>query len=270
MTNGLGVEITQELLESNQPLFQYNGKITNVNIDSALAAILDKFDTNYIMDAIQFSLDHKFRLYDQPMPNMVYGYEQQFVKLSDGFSSNIGDIAETRLSTYVDIINILCQKHNLEFMQSDDLDYYSAAYHLYQFLVSDFTDNIKNFFTNFLVREKDGLYLSLELAQFKKNDLAMAYSSKMFASEKLALIHGNIGYVMENIQSFDIDLYSVLDLIYANKDISRFLYNIVSDRGNFFYDFLMRYVLDPMTGPELQTAIKLNLQTCANQIVDIN
>lgn len=263
------MELTQSLLDSNQPLFQYNGKTTNVNIDGALAAILDKFDTGYIMDAISFSLERKFRLYDQPMPNMVYGYEQQFVKLSDGFSSNIGEIAETRLSTYIDIINTLCMKHNLEFNTSDDLDYYSAAYYLYQFLVSDFTSNIKNFFTNFLVREKDSLYLAFELNQFKKNDLAMAYSTKMFASERLALIHGNIGYVLENIQSFDIDLYSVLDLIYSDKNISRYIYNLVSDRGNFFQDFLMSYILDPVTGPELQTAIKLNLQTCASQIADV-
>lgn len=256
----------RQLLESGQPMFQYNGRVSNINIDNALAAILDKFDDNFIMDAIDYSIDHRFRPYDQPMPNVVYGYEQQFVILSEGFVSNQQDISETRYRTYMNIINRLCEKHNFRFNNSDELDYYSAAFYLYKFLIAEFTNNIITFYTNFLIRERAGIYNSLNLKDLKKNETGMVYSNQLFKDEKLGMIHGNIGYVMENISAFDIDLYNILDLIYADKNISRYIYGLVEDAGNFFKDFYSAYVTDLTYGAELQTQVKLNLQLCAGQL----
>lgn len=247
-----------------EPAFQYNGTITNINIDNALAGILDKFDSDYIMDTINFSIDNKFRPYDQPMPNIVYGYDQQFVQLSNQFSSNASDILQKRNDTFQRIIDILCTRYNLAFNSTDDMDYYSAAYYLYKFLVSEFTNNIVKFFVNFIITEREGIYNAIFTKDMiKKNDTSLMYSRKLFKDDKLGVIHGNIGMVIENIQSFDIDLYSVLDMIYVEKDISRYIYSIVTDRGNFFKNFYIQYVLDPRIGPELQTMIKLNLQQCA-------
>lgn len=259
---------TQQLIDAGQPMFQYNGRISNINIDNALAAILDKFDDTFIMDTIDNSIDHRFRPFDQPMPNIVYGYESQFVSLLDGFESNREDIATARQNTYTNIINRLCERYNLSFNNSDELDYYSAAYYLYKFLVAEFTNNIITFYTNFLIRERAGVYNSLGLKDFRKNETGMAYSNKLFSDEKLSMIHGNIGYVMENISSFDIDLYAILDLVYADKQLSRYIYSLVSDNGNFFQDFFTSYITDPAFGPELQTQIKLNLQLCGSQIAD--
>lgn len=267
MNNQVGF-MTQRLMDSGQPLYQYNGKQSNVNIDNALAAILDQFDENYIIDAIEFSLENKFRLYDQPMPNMVYAYEQQFVRLTDGFQSNAQDIASARTNTYLDIINILCNRHDLAFNFSDDIDYYSAAFYLYEFLVSKFTDNIRAFYTNYIIQEKDSLYKGMELDSIDKGNIALGYSMKIFKSPKLAAIHANMGRVLEDIQTMDIDLYTIFDMVYAQKDISRYLYNLVSDQGNFFLNFFEKHILDPISGPELQTAIKLNLQTCAAMLED--
>lgn len=249
-----------------EPAFQYNGVMTNINIDNALAGILDKFDSDYIMDTINYSIDNKFRPYDQPMPNIVYGYDQQFAQLSSQFSSNADDIAEKRVDTFRRIIDILCVRHNLVFNDSDEIDYYAAAFYLYKFLVSEFTNNIVNFFTNFLIKERIGIYNAFDMKEIKKNDSSLSYSRKLFKDDKLGIIHGSIGTIIANIQSFDIDLYSILDLVYVEKDIARYIFSIVSDRGNFFRDFYVTCLLDPKCGAELQTLIKLNLQTYASQL----
>lgn len=264
-------QTTEAMDATFNPLFQYNGRTTNINIDNALAAILNKFDDDYTIGMVEQSLNYKFRPYDQPMPNMVYGQEQRFIELLEGFTANQPEIAQKRYETYISIINILCEKHNLSFNNADDVDLYSAAFYLYKFLVSEFTNNIITFYTNFLIRERSSLYNSLNLKEFKKNDVGMAYSNKLFASEKLSLIHGNIGYVIENMASIDIDLYSILELIYyPDKEIPRYIFSLVTDNGNFFKSFYEPYAVDLVTGPELQTLIKLNLQNCAAQLVDID
>lgn len=70
-----------------EPAFQYNGAMTNVNIDNALAGILDRFDEDYVMDVVKRSIEKRFRPYDQKMPNVVYGFEQQFVSIFANFGS---------------------------------------------------------------------------------------------------------------------------------------------------------------------------------------
>lgn len=252
-----------------EPAFQYNGAMTNVNIDNALAGILDRFDEDYVMDVVKRSIEKRFRPYDQKMPNVVYGFEQQFVSIFANFGSNNDDVAQKRQEVYVDIINTLCVAHNFTFNAADDMDYYSAAYYLYQFLVSEYTTNIITFFTNFLITERNGIYQSLNLAEFRKNDMALHYSKKIFRDEKLGMIHGCMAYVMDNIQSFDIDFYSVLNHVYADKSIARYIYSLVVDNMNFFKSFYMADVLNPKISADLQTLIKMNLQTCAANIEPI-
>ena len=254
-----------------EPVYQYEGKMSNVNIDNALTAVLNKFDDNYIMDTILYSIKNRFRLYDQSMPNIIYGYEQEFIEITQGFSSNQDDIADKRLNTYANIIQTLCDTHNIVFNNSDNVDMYSAASFLYKFLVAEFTGNIITFFTNFLIRERSGIYNSVRgQIELKKNDGSMVYSNKLFKSEKMSFIHANIGYVLNDISEYDIDLYTILDLIYSDKNISRYIFSLVTDNGTFFKSFFVPYIMDAVTGSELQTMIKLNLQTCASELMEID
>ena len=253
--------------EYGEPLFQYSSNSANTNVDNMLASILSKFDTTYINDVIDNSIMIKFRLFNQGLPNMVYAYEQQFISLSDGFSSNKDDIQQTRFDTYINIINKLCNAYNLQFNQSDSTDYYSAAFYLYDFLVSNFTSKMISFFTNYLIREKDSIYNALGLASIKKNESYLSYSMQLFASEKLGMIHGNIRRVLEEIQTFDIDLYSILELCYE-PNIARYINSIISDRGNFFRDQYLLYIVDSDYGPQLQQQIRLSIQSCGRDLQD--
>ena len=151
--------------DGNEP-FQYNPAITNINIDNQLAGILSQFNTDYIMEYIDDAIEKRLRLYDtMNLPNIVYGYEARFRDLSNGFSSNVEDINAVRQDTYYTVINKLCRYFNLSptFDGTSDIDWYSAAFWLYKFLVSEFTSNLINFYSSFIIQERSGICDNLGL-----------------------------------------------------------------------------------------------------------
>lgn len=247
--------------------FQYNSATVNINTDATLVAILSRFSSDYIMDVINNSIDNKFRPYGDPAPNIVYGYEEQFKYLTDGFSSNVDQIAVTRRDTYLDIINTLCERYGLTFNYSDDIDLYSAAFYLYDFLVSNFTRYIITFFTNYLVQERDQIYKAFDLQNM---EASIPYSKKLFKNHEIASIHGHLGTILNGMQSFDIDLWTILDMVYADKNVARYIYGLVTDKTNFFQTNYLTYALDPHINPELQIGIKLQMQNMYGEMYSID
>ena len=169
------------MTEFNGTPFQYNPAITNVNIDNQLAGVLSQFNDDYIIDVIKDSLNNRFRIYSLPSPNVVAAFESTFKQLTDGFSSNADAICETRNRVYMNIINVICDFYGLTFNDNDETDYYSAAYWLYDFLVSNFTENLKNFYSIFLIKESAPIVSALGLANLRKeNDTTLGYSKRLF------------------------------------------------------------------------------------------
>lgn len=254
-------------------LFQYNSAATNVNIDNALDAVLSKFnDINYIIDYIDEASSRKFRQYaDTIAPNMVYAYEQEFKRDFVAFEGNQDKISQVREDTYETIIKQLCSRFNLRWNAPDMIDLYTQAYYLYDFLIAKFTINIVNFFTNYLIINKSSLCKALNI----KLDANAEYSKKLFADPELATIHANISNILYNMGSFDIDFYNVLNLVYpGDQRIAAMIYQAFSDigsvEGNFFTRYYYSIIKNDDTGPDLITAVKLQLQTTASQFVPVN
>lgn len=256
------------MIDYNGTPFQYNPTITNVNIDNQLTGILSQFDDNYIMDVIKESLENRFRPYDLPRPNIIASFETTFKQLTDGFSSNTDEILETRKRTYLNIIDTICDYYNFEFIDRDDTDYYSAAFWLYNFLVANFTENLKNFYVSYLIREKDSLDSALGLTQLRKeNDVSYTYSKRLFKDPKLAAIHCNIEYVVEQMSTFSIDLWDILNCVYSmNPNIPNYIFNLVKDNGNFFKDHYTDYLTKSKDAADVLIYIKLSLQQIGGAI----
>lgn len=243
--------------------FQYNSANTNINIDNAVASILSNFDTDYIINVVEDSLEMKFRPYSQPMPNIVYSYEQYFRQYLDAFESNVDEIRTVRERTYLEIIEIICKHYSIQFVAIDQ-DYYTTAYYLYEVFVSRFTNNLIKFYTNYIIKEKDFIYDNFNLGDTKKNkDSAVLYSKKIFSDTKLALIHANIDEVIDRIQGFDISLPVFYDMNYEDKSIVAYLMSVTRDIGDLYNTHLVKYAIDPHTRPDLITSIKLYFQEVA-------
>lgn len=256
------------MIEYNGTPFQYNPAVTNVNIDNQLSSILSQFNDDYIMDVIKDSLTSRFRLYDLPKPNIAATFETTFKQLTDGFESYTADIMATRQRIYTNIIAIICDYYNLNYNITDETDLYSAAYWLYDFLVANFTDNLKNFYVMYFINEKDAICKALDLYHLRKDtDTTLAYSKRLFVDEKLALIHCNLEYIIDQIESFDINLWTILSHVYATQpQVANYIFNLVSDQGNFFKNFYETAILRSNESADLLTYIKLELQQLGGQL----
>ena len=242
--------------DGNEP-FQYNPAITNINIDNQLAGILSQFNTDYIMEYIDDAIEKRLRLYDtMNLPNIVYGYEARFRDLTNGFSSNVEDINAVRQDTYYTVINKLCRYFNLSptFDGTSDIDWYSAAFWLYKFLVSEFTSNLINFYSSFIIQERSGI------------------CDNLVQDPKLAAIHSNIGLVLSSMGTFDIGIDTIVRYIYQipNMDIVNYITSLVTDNGNFFRTQYDAIVNDPRYNAELITYIKFNIQKFGKDAMPID
>ena len=252
--------------------FQYNPAVTNVNIDNQLAGILSQFNDDYIMDIVKESIENRFRLYSLPSPNVVAAFEMQFKQLTDGFESYTDEIMTARKRVYINIINTICDYYDFEFNNSDETDYYSAAYCLYNFFVCRFTEYLKNFYSIFLISERESIYSSLELSNTKKeNESTLGYSKKLFKDNKIAYIHFNLEYIISQMGSFNISLPMIVNYA-CNTDpnIGNYIISLVNDvSGNFFNNHYQTFVINSKDSADILTYIKLTIQQIGADIESI-
>lgn len=241
---------------------QQNQVINNINTDNALANILDRLSPDYIFHIIEDSVNMRFRPYNTPMPNIVYSLEQTFKSQLEENPSARDIIMEKRASVYTQIIEIICNKFNLEYIPGTDL--YSDAFYLYSFFISDFTNCFVTFFVTFILHEKDQIYNTMGLQDQKKNkDAASTYSKKIYNDEnsELAAIHANLLSVLGNIITYDISLNNILECVYygQNAAIANHIGSIVQDKG-YYYNFYKEYLINDMHKADAVTLVKFALQ----------
>ena len=240
-----------------------NKIISNINADKALASVLSNFDSNYITHIVSDSLEMKFRPYSNSLPG-VYSIESTFNNLLNNIEEPDArrNILEVRENTYLEIIDIICKYYDIQFNPSEDTDLYSAVYWIYNFFVSDFTNTILNFYINYILKGKDGIYSYLNLEKNKKDkDSTTIYSKKVCGTdEKISIIHANIETVLDAISSFDIGFQNlVLYSIGNNEQLTSFLLSSIVDINDVFkYHFAS--LLQTQYRADIITCVKLGLQ----------
>lgn len=231
--------------------------------DREIASILNYFTPEMVRNVLDDVLQDKMRSYTTNIGNMVNAYETNFrIALSD-YPEFSNDLVKIRDEAFKSIMNQVCGFHNIDWELEVGMDLYTVAFYTYQFLVSDFKRNITRFFSNFILREKDNIYASLNLGEIKKGkDSSSAYSKKVYngIDNKIITIHANLDYVLTQISGFDIDLNTIIDNTYAgDKNVIALLQNVLADKGNFYKMFYVG-TLNSSDRAELITAIRLQLQ----------
>ncbi len=218
--------------------------------DSEVASVISHFSEDMIYDILLNNLQNKFRPYAPSLPNLVLSYENNFKQFMQQYPNYQEDFSKKREEVYLNIIQELCKFHNLEYIGNNEfIDVYSSAYLLYDFFISNFTKNIITFFVNYINREKNSLYEILNLAEMKKNkDSATLYSKKLYknCNGKIAMIHANIELVVNQICFCDIDLNTLLDIVYMDrKNVAKTIGSMIGDKGSFFNQFYVPFVQAP-------------------------
>lgn len=243
----------------------------NTVTENELAVLLASFETSYIYSVIQDNINHRFdtMFIDIVKPNAVAAFEANFKNLREQYPMDVENIKYVRDNTYEEIIEILCKNGGLVPTENYSTleDKYAAAYYLYDLIVSNFSNNITEFFSNYIHREKNSLYNYFNLDSVKKNkDSATLYGKKAYEDTKMAIINANLVYILNQMQAFDITFRDICTVIYPDPNVVDLLVN------NFVpqIDFYKTFYCEPLRNPNLSslfiTSIRLEIQKRQTEI----
>lgn len=232
-----------------------NNHIFNIVSENQIATILGHFNSDYIMNSIIEKINNR-NFYSINNPNVVYSYELNFNQIKYFYPTENENINAVRSQTYQEIIDILCKNHGLSFDTEAQVDYYSVAYYLYDFLVSNFASHIIGFYVKYLIMEKAKLY---EYISSMNTDRDMGYSKKIYKDNKIATISSNLDIALEYIKGLDIPFATLINSLYP-PEIANLLNMVIAPVGDFYKDIYVGAFNDPFMMPEIKTGIRLEIQ----------
>lgn len=223
------------------------------------ASIICRFTPEMVQDVIEDAIINKYRDYSMTLANIVDSIETNYRIAQTGMPEYNSEITSQRYNIYRMIIDQVCQTHQLSYLGKEEDDIYSAASIIYDFLIARFNVYLVQFFVNYINREKSMIYDTLELASKKKE--ASAYSKKLYknSNSKLAIIHANLEFVLQNICAYDIDFDTYIEqACIPDRQRSKYLQSILLDTGDFFKREIVPYFNQHYA--QLTTQIKFALQ----------
>ena len=237
----------------------------NTVTENELSVILASFETQFIYSVIQDNLNAKYstNFIGVERPNVVRSFEDSFKNLFNTYPMDHENIKYTRQVTYEEIIDILCQSYNLSKTQSENnlLDKFALAYYMYDLLISNFSKNIINFYTRYIIQEKNAIYSYFNLDALKKNkDSSTIYGRKTYKDPKLAIINANLLSILDNMQAFDISFENICSFVYPDKSIVDLICQNISPTIDFYKTYYCEIVRNPDIKPLFITSIRLEIQ----------
>lgn len=210
--------------------------------ENEIAYILSKFDDDFVYNTVDESINNIFKYFTfRLMPNIPMGYETNFRCLLVDYPDSSHEILEKRNEVYRNILKILCDRYQIAYEDYDDnrFNLATSVFYMYHLLVSGFIYTAIDFFVNYIIKEKEGLYRSLDLDEQKKNkDISTIYSKKVFENPKLGIICSNIETVIKNICEMDIPLNTYISVSYGNDPIVQYLNSVISPTNDFFKTYI--------------------------------
>lgn len=233
-----------------------------INSEYNITELLSHFDADYILSVLEDELNSINIASTIIKPNIVTSFEENFKTMREDFPGDEANIVSIREKVYMNIIEILCNKFNLQFNYNDEtIDKYTAAYYAYDFLVCNRNNIMINFFTSFIINNKNSINV-----EKKNKDSSVVYNKNIYTDPKLIAISANMEKVIKYISEIDVRLVDIFSSTYVNQETVMFLDNAFADRGNFFKTYYCNISTEDM--PIVITNIRLQLQKIVGNIND--
>ena len=240
-----------------------NNYAGSIDTDMAIGTILSNFETPWIMNTVQESLNMRFRPFDvEGMPNFPDILQRQFNDLIIAGPDYAEKTNNVRLATYKEIITAICEYYNFTFtepfetLSPDEL--YGICRIMYDIFISRFTIHMEDFFIEYIIRNMDSIYAYLMEDETVKKPREKDMMAKAYIDPKLQIIHANVNKVIMNMAAYDIPLNTMLEF-FAPNEYQR-LAECIVDNGDAFKNYYAIYLLDDRYYAQLLTDIKLKLQ----------
>lgn len=231
-----------------------------IDTDKELYDILSKFSDDMIRDIVIESLNYKFRPFGNRMANLPFTIRIQFSDIKNRSNPSSSEIILAKESSiYSDIINYICQGFNLEvngaLLQDLPIEsLYSLSYVMYQIFVSEFTERMISFFSNFIIDNRDNLLNAIP--DDKKNDKKSLYSKKVYSDPKVIAMYENMDTVIDIVAGLDFPMAKLIEHL-SNKTTSKFICTYISDKADLYKNNYAIYLMDRISRTDIASSIKI-------------
>lgn len=240
-------------------MYNQNLELYNISNEFTVTEMLSHFDSDFIISAMKDKLEN-YSYSSIPESNIISSFEENFKIMREKFPGDGININTVRDNVYRSIIDTLCEFYNLQFNYDDDnIDYYTAAYYLYDILLCNYSKIMINFFTSFIINNKDSLYSTLSSTIKKVKDASYIYGKKMYIDSKYILITSNLEKAISYISNLDITFFNIIQSTYTDPRVVQYIDSIVGDKGNFFKNYYCSILNKPDVLPIILTDLNLNL-----------
>lgn len=237
-----------------------NNAMNDLMTENDIAKLFLHLSDGYIFDIIQNNIDDRVPYVQTHNPNIVYSLNQSFKNIESQYSID-KSYYDKMNETYLSIIQILCGKYNISINLTNETDLYTAAFYMYDFLVSNFYNCMIQFFVKFIMNEKNFIYNSMNLNNVRKNkDSSTVYCKKVLSDPKVAIISANLEDVLNNMIAYDIGLDTIIRTVYTDPVISNYLSTLITSNTGLFFKEQYGFFLNSDKRPTIITNIRYAIQ----------
>lgn len=243
-------------------MLENNIATVGVNTDYGIATILSNFSDQAVQDIVKESIDYRFRPFGLRSPNYPKILNDHFDAIKMNSTGYDNDIEEKRVECLTTIIDSILSYYGLA--RSNDIpdeQLYSVCYMLYQLFVSEFTDRMVNFYTQYIINNMNELlnYLSAEDKSIKNT-----YTKKIYNTQDYAIIYENMSKIADIIAGLDIPLDQLIAYI-SDQQTSDFLCQYIEDINDVYKNKFACFLIDDTTSADIITRIRLQFVGATNE-----
>lgn len=208
----------------------------NVEAETAAASLLSRFNSQYIFDICNYTLQNRQVSSIIEKPNIVNSFELSFNELKAMYQDDILNINNTRDESYLEIIRSVCNFDDMEFIDQGEITHFPLACHFYYLMACGYIKCMTHFFTRYIYANRIDLYESLKIGDMKKNkDTSTIYNRKVYKKDlRLGLIISNIDYVVNAICANDITFEEILKLVFDDPSLVNLISSSIRPKTEFF------------------------------------
>jgi len=246
-----------------------NQAVMGISTDYGIATILGNFSEDFIKDIIKESLDYRFRPYGLRSPNYpeILNSQLESVKANSiGYNDQIEDKKEEVFNSIIDSINEFYGMERSEDIPDEYL--YTVTYLMYQIFVSEFTERMLNFYTQYILDNMDPIldYIS-KLAGDQKTSKTN-YAKKLYNNEKYITIYDNMNLVVDILAGLDIELPQLIEYL-SDQTTSTMITNYISAIDDVYKNRFASFISDSATRADIITAVKFKFVQATVENTDL-
>lgn len=242
----------------------------SVITDGEIAAILSHFSKEMIINTVTDILNIKFRPYAPAINNLVDNYESNYKLALSNYPQISNELKIERDDAYQAIIYKIAEYYQMNVNLEQEIDIFSAAYYMYDFFVSNFVNNVIEFFCYYIENEYNSLYEIVKIIEDKKEKDPNRKTVK-YKDEKMKMLSGilsNLDIALNNMAGFDITIENIIDVVYRGNPVASFLKILLADTGNFYMNYYISFLKQYNVEIETSIKLRLNASITGNNISD--